>query len=479
MKSKRRKILLGGALCFLVVFMAAAAVLFEYNRFSLRISLEGETEMTLSYGEIYQEPGSRVFFQGSRFLTDPVATDISCTVLGEIPASKIGDFTLTYQAKKLWMKAEAVRTVHIVDRIPPEIQLVSNEKPKKGVVYQEEGFTATDNVDGDITDRVIRKEYEGEIHYTVQDSSGNETTVIRDGVTTFDITPPEIVLAGEAEMEISYGSVWQDPGYQAQDQSDGDLTEAVTVEGEIDPWLPGIYTLSYSVSDTSENMTLCTRKVTVAAAPRQEVIMPDKKTIYLTFDDGPGPYTNILLDILRQYGVKATFFVVGDGHAQQMQRIVREGHSIAVHSVTHNYKQIYASKEAYFQDMLDMQKIIEDNTGVRTTLLRFPGGGSNMVSSFTPGLMTTLTEAVQDAGFQYFDWNVDSNDAGGAKTPEEVFKNVTEGCMHHKVSVVLQHDIHPFSVAAVEKIIQWGQKYGYQFLPLTPNSYGAHHTVFN
>ena len=99
-------------------------------------------------------------------------------------------------------------------------------------------------------------------------------------------------------------------------------------------------------------------------------------------------------------------FVVGNEYPQQMKRIVEEGHSIAVHSVTHNYRQIYASREAYFEDIYGMQDIIRRNTGVTTTLMRFPGGSSNLVSSFNEGIMTYLTEAVQDAGFQYFDWNV-------------------------------------------------------------------------
>ena len=212
---------------------------------------------------------------------------------------------------------------------------------------------------------------------------------------------------------------------------------------------------------------------------RPKVVIPEGKVVYLTFDDGPGPYTDQLLDVLKANDVKATFFVVGDHYGKTMKRIVDEGHSIGVHSITHNYQEIYASPEAYFADILGMQEIIYRNTGVRTTLMRFPGGSSNLVSSFNKGIMTYLTEAVQDAGFQSFDWNVDSNDAGGAKSADEVFNNVTDGISKHKTSVVLQHDIHPFSVKAVERIIQWGKAHGYTFLPLQPDSYGARHGVNN
>ena len=129
--------------------------------------------------------------------------------------------------------------------------------------------------------------------------------------------------------------------------------------------------------------------------------------------------------------------------------------------------------------MYGIQDIIYRETGTRPTLMRFPGGGSNLVSDFNEGIMTRLTQAVQDAGFQYFDWNVDSNDAGGAKTSEEVFQNVIKGVKGRKYSIVLQHDIHKFSVEAVDDIIEWGLANGYTFEALTPSSPTAHHKVNN
>ena len=118
-------------------------------------------------------------------------------------------------------------------------------------------------------------------------------------------------------------------------------------------------------------------------------------------------------------------------------------------------------------------------TGIRTNIMRFPGGSSNLVSSFNEGIMSTLVEAVQNAGFQYFDWNVDSNDAGGAKKTKTVLNNVIAGVQKGRISVVLQHDIQPYSVDAVEDIILWGLENGYTFLPLEPNSPNCHHTVQN
>jgi len=130
-----------------------------------------------------------------------------------------------------------------------------------------------------------------------------------------------------------------------------------------------------------------------------------------------------------------------------------------------------------------MRKRIYETTGVETMLVRFPGGSSNTVSKFNPGIMTTLTQAVEDCGYTYFDWNVDSDDAGKATTSDEVFDNVTKGIQwamrEYGFALVLQHDTQRFSIDAVERIIKWGKANGYTFLPLQPNSPGMHHVLNN
>jgi peptidoglycan/xylan/chitin deacetylase (PgdA/CDA1 family) len=251
------------------------------------------------------------------------------------------------------------------------------------------------------------------------------------------------------------------------------------VEGEVDPYLAGNFSVTYSVSDGAGNKAETVRTIIVTPKAQTQTVVPAGKVIYLTFDDGPGPWTNELLDVLKKYDVKATFFVINSGYPDVLKRIVSEGHAIGVHSVTHDYSTIYESPEAFFDDLLSMQRLIEEYTGVTTTLMRFPGGSSNTVSCFSPGIMTYLTQAVEDMGFQYFDWNVDSNDAGGARKAETVFKNVCQGVQRQRISVVLQHDVKDFSVQAVERIIQWGLENGYTFLPLSPDSPGAHHGVNN
>ena len=126
-----------------------------------------------------------------------------------------------------------------------------------------------------------------------------------------------------------------------------------------------------------------------------------------------------------------------------------------------------------------MEEIIRQQTGEYTRLFRFPGGSSNTVSNFNPGIMSRLTRAMNDMGYQYFDWNVTSGDAGGTTKTDQVIQNIKDGCRQHRISVVLQHDIKDYSVAAVESILNWGRENGYSFKALQLDSPGTHHGVNN
>ena len=205
----------------------------------------------------------------------------------------------------------------------------------------------------------------------------------------------------------------------------------------------------------------------------------EERVIYLTFDDGPGKYTEQLLDVLDKYDVKATFFVVGCGQTELIGEAYRRGHTIGIHSACHKFRTIYQSEEAFLADVQEMSDIIYEQTGSRTTLLRFPGGSSNTVSDFNPGIMTKLARAVEEAGYRYFDWNVVSGDAGNPIPTAQVVKNVISGVKKNRVSVVLQHDTRKFSVDAVEEILKWGLENGYTFLPLTEDSPTIHHHIKN
>lgn len=166
-----------------------------------------------------------------------------------------------------------------------------------------------------------------------------------------------------------------------------------------------------------------------------------KKRVYLTFDDGPSDNTEEILDILKKYDVKATFFVVGNTseHGQELlKRIVEEGHSIGIHSYSHKYSAIYDSEESFFEDFNKISDYIYDVTGVRTQICRLPGGSSNTVSKIS---MAELVRSLNEQNIECFDWNISGGDASGQKlSASAISNNVLKGIDHFQTAVVLLHD---------------------------------------
>ena len=442
----------------------------------LQLTVNGGTDpLTLVYGkDTYQELGATATADGK---------DVDVQITGSVDMTKLGTYTITYKAQYLWKTKTVEREVRVVDTTAPVIVLktVPGYMTLPGEEYQEEGYTAEDDYDGDITDKVQVRIENDVVYYTVKDSSGNETTVERQ-IVRADVTPPTITLKGDASITIKAGNAFKEPGYTASDNIDGDITDKVEISGSVNIYHAGTYTLTYTVTDSHGNTATAKRTVVVKPIGQSSTVTPTGKVIYLTFDDGPGKHTQRLLDLLEQYNAKATFFVVNTGYNMNklLKAIADGGHGLAIHSKTHEYSEIYSSEQAFFNDLYAMQKLIKDATGITTTMMRFPGGSSNTISKkYCAGIMTQLTKAVQDQGFQYFDWNVSSGDAGGTKDTAQVAANVINGIGNKQYAVVLQHDIHGYSVDAVERILIWGLQNGYTFEALTPNSPTCHHPVNN
>ena len=464
----------------LLLFAAAAAgAVFLLNNWRIELTDTGPREQTLEVGTAYELPTPTAVLKGDILLREGKPLEVVRE--GSVDTGKPGDYTLRFRAEALAETAEASSVVHVVDTTPPVLTLNPDdfEWLLPGTEYEDAGFTALDNLDGDITDKVEREVLPNGIRYTVRDSSGNAVEAFRP-IKYDDPIPPELTLLGETAMTIPFGKAWEEPGWTAVDNYDGDVNAWVRVSGdEINVWKAGDYKLHYQVTDSYGNRTEAERTVTVEKAPQPDPSDPGSKIIYLTFDDGPSKHTERLLSILAEYNVKATFFVVNYGHRDMIGKEAAAGHSVGVHSLTHEYRTIYASEEAYFADLQAMNEIVKAQTGSYSTLIRFPGGSSNTVSRFNPGIMTRLTQAVTDAGYQYFDWNVSSGDAGLTTVSDEVYQNVIKGVKGRNVSVVLMHDSKGYTVDAVERIIQWGLANGYTFLPLTPSSPTAHHHLNN
>lgn len=469
------KIIIIAAAVYLV-FMVVAVLIIDSRH--VRFYLNDELEIETGYGEEFVDPGRRAATVGRLF---GESGNIKVKTVGEVDTGKMGRQEIEYVARFLFRKYSVTRTVNVVDKTPPVITLKHTEgyEPSWFEGYEEEGFSAIDNLDGDVTDKVERKVFPDHLEYSVTDSAGNTATVTRQS--NFSDTAPRIELLGETEMEVYAGARFDDPGVSVHDGHGNDLSGYLQTDGLIIPYKAGDYDLRYYIENAQGDVVEARRHVKVLPAELPETIEPDEKTIYLTFDDGPGPYTDRLLDILAEYNVKVTFFVtcLNPDYADCIGRAYNEGHSIAAHTASHNYYQIYASEDAFFGDMDRVQELIYQQTGSYTSLIRFPGGSSNTVSSFNPGIMTRLVQAVTDSGYKYFDWNVSSGDAGETTDTNQVVENIISGCNGRKASVVLQHDIKDYSVAAVEQVILWGIRNGYTFRALDMSSPTARHGVAN
>ena len=154
---------------------------------------------------------------------------------------------------------------------------------------------------------------------------------------------------------------------------------------------------------------------------------------------------------------------------------------VALHTYTHDYAKVYASEEAYFDDLQKISDMVKEETGVESRLIRFPGGSSNTVSKqFSPGLMSKLTKEVQKKGYQYFDWNCDSTDASGNNVPAKTLvKNATSSTARHINILMHDTDAKETTVEALPDIIKYYRSQGYAFEALTIDSYPAHHSVNN
>ena len=443
---------------------------------NLRIEIDiAQIPSEIEYNETVETP--KAYLSGKILWGKMFVVDVEDNNLNDF--SKIGEYENTYSAHFLFYKSDISKTIRVVDKTPPRISLrkVENYFTAPNAEYIDEGYEAYDEYDGDLTNAVERTVKDGVVYYSVSDKSGNVETAIRN-IVYKDLNPPTITLNGNDTIYITQGKAYEEYGAIAIDDCDGDISDKIEIGGKVDTSKHGTHIVTYTVTDAYGNVASIERKIVVTKFEEPTGV---GKTIYLTFDDGPSSHTNRLLDILKKYDVKATFFVVGNRvNGDILKRMVDEGHSIGIHSMSHDYSKIYISEEAFIDDMYDTQKKIEECTGVKTNLLRFPGGSSNTVSKrYKIGIMSSLAQLVEDLGFAYFDWNVSSGDAGETTSKKQVFDNVTSGVRKKTNAVVLQHDIKGFSVDAVEDIIIWGLENGYSFKALTIDSPTAHHGINN
>lgn len=271
----------GGALLLAAVVIGVLSLVRGY--FILlpptHMQLNGQTEEHIAAFAAYTDPGARLLRGG-----DP--TDAAVTVEGKVNTDVPGDYTLTYQANFRGRSYTAKRLVHVEDREAPELSLTGQAEVtvSRYDLFQDPGATARDRCDGDLTASIqVTDKASGDVHtltYTVTDKAGNAATATR-RVTVRDIVAPVITLSGQRELFVPLGGAYQEPGFTAQDDADGDLTASVTRAGTVNTASPGVYTLTYTVTDKAGNTATATRQVSVYENSS------GGSPVYLTFDDGP------------------------------------------------------------------------------------------------------------------------------------------------------------------------------------------------
>lgn len=198
----------------------------------------------------------------------------------------------------------------------------------------------------------------------------------------------------------------------------------------------------------------------------------ETKRVYLTFDDGPSVYTGQILDILAANDVKATFFVIGrdEEYYDYYKRIVDEGHSIGLHSYSHVYQDFYASKESFAKELTDLQNLIYNVTGEKSSIFRFPGGSSNHVSQLP---IETYISYLNENEIRYYDWNALSGDAVTSDlSPEQLVNNIMNDVEKNQDSIVLMHDLQTThgTVESLQLLIDTLKSEGYEILPIDENT---------
>ncbi|BBI35879.1 polysaccharide deacetylase family protein [Cohnella abietis] len=201
------------------------------------------------------------------------------------------------------------------------------------------------------------------------------------------------------------------------------------------------------------------------------------KVAYLTFDDGPAKNTKKILAILEQYKIKGTFFVIGNKSPygiRMYRRIKKLGHRIGNHTYTHNFSTIYSTKGAFFADFYRMERYLQRVAGIKTRLVRFPGGSNTRLGIARGGVKTirSIKAELKSKGYLYLDWNIDSHDSNLPRpAPGQMIQKVLHESKFNKNCIILFHDFSDNTLLALPAIIRGLKRQGFRFGVLSTHSF--------
>lgn len=400
----------------------------------------------------------------------------------KVNTSKVGKYPVTY-----FYDNESISImVSVVDTKAPQFDVKEVDIDLGMKVYPED---LVENVkDDSLVDVYFLKEYhfnevgDQKVEIVVEDESGNKTqkeTIVH--VLSKDVKAPKI--KGVKDIYVQKDATIDFlVDVSASDNRDPSPTLTVNTK-ELDIHTIGNYSITYIAKDRSGNITKETCTVYVIEHKEIGTTTPtDEKIIYLTFDDGPSRYTEKILNILDRYNAKATFFVIGDNpeYFDLIKETNDRGHTIGLHTYSHDYEKIYSSSKSYYEDLEQIANLCKEQIGFIPKYIRFPGGSSNEISrKYNVGIMSFLTKDVIKKGYQYYDWDISSSDGEGTISTQKIIKEATAS-KENNISILF-HDANgkQTTVAALPAIIEYYQSLGYRFAAISDNSYVCHHSVHN
>lgn len=437
----------------------------------IKVKLIGNDNIIIPINTAYTDEGFKISVGDKTISEDSIKYEIENNVL----IDQIGKYEIKYHVHFNNNLYHVTRYVEVVDNIAPDLVVLTN-KVSKTNSGNNLRYYAFDNYDGVITEKVEVLEESDKYILKVKDSSNNET--IKEVEKSDNINDYVLELNGTLIQYVALNTEYVEKGINITNIKGKKLNIKYMVDGNVDVTKDGVYLLKYYI----EGVDSYQERIVKVYNKLNTKLLEDgtSKKIYLTFDDGPGQYTEELLKILDKYNVKATFFVTGQfkKYIPLIKNEIEAGHKVAVHTMSHEWK-LYRSFENYYKDFNDINDIIEQYSGSRSKLFRFPGGGSNTISrGKSLGIMGYLSTKMTELGYVYYDWNVDSGDAAGANS-SKIYNNVINGINSRNVSVVLMHDIKRPTIDTIEKIIVYALENGYTFDVLSESSITVHHHVNN
>ena len=465
----KKKIVIGSIVLFVLVILIVVLVIVKNNK--ITVVLNGDKKVTIEALSTYNDKAFTVKKGNKKLSSSKYKVDIK----NNVDTEKVGNYKVTYKVKVNNKEFDLKRDVVVVDTTNPEITLSATEVERDFCTKKDKNpitYSALDNVDLDITDKVEITEEEDKVIYKVSDSSGN--TDQKEVLIKYSSKPSnKFTLNGKSKVTVIVNKEYKEQGASYTDGCGNKIDAKITTSGSVDTKTEGTYTITYKV----EGMDPITRTVVVTHY--------SPKNIYLTFDDGPGANTKKVLAALDKYNVKATFFVTNQfpGYQYLIAEEYNKGHAVGVHTYTHSSSwDMYDSVDAYIDDFDKMNEVIKNQTGSYAKIFRFPGGSSNTVSkSHKVGVVTEIAAEMTNRGYVYFDWNLSSGDASsGGVTTEKIINTVINNvgsCNYN--CVILFHDYKKSTANAIEPILAELTSRGYTFSTLNENSPTVHAKIRN